>query len=86
MIFTQYGVNYHGVRVSDDGKHLYVANIGNSGAGNFASGGLQILDVSQIQDRVAEPEGDRAVVADLAGALDPAGGRAVHPQRAPLPA
>ena len=56
VIFNQYGVNYHGVRVSDDGKRLYVANIGNSGAGTFASGGLQILDVSQIQNRVASPQ------------------------------
>ena len=32
VLFTQYGVNYHGVRVSDDGRRLYVANIGNSDA------------------------------------------------------
>jgi hypothetical protein len=56
VLLTQYGVNYHGVRVSDDGKRLYVANIGNSGNGTFASGGLQILDVSQIQNRVADPK------------------------------
>ena len=56
VLFTQYGVNYHGVRVSDDGNRLYVANIGNSTSGSFASGGLRILDVSQIQSRKADPE------------------------------
>jgi hypothetical protein len=56
VLFTQYGVNYHGVRVSDDGNRLYVANIGNSSTGSFASGGLRILDVSQIQGRKANPE------------------------------
>jgi hypothetical protein len=55
VIFRQFGVNYHGVRVSDDGRRLYVANIGNSSGGSFASGGLRILDVSQIQNRVANP-------------------------------
>ena len=55
VLFTQYGVNYHGVRVSDDGNRLYVANIGNSTSGSFASGGLRILDVSQIQARRADP-------------------------------
>ena len=55
VLFTQYGVNYHGVRVSDDGNRLYVANIGNSTT-NIASGGLRILDVSQIQSRKANPK------------------------------
>ena len=55
VLFTQYGVNYHGIRVSNDGRRLYVANIGNSSTGSFASGGLRILDVSQIQDRKANP-------------------------------
>ena len=56
VLFRQFGVNYHGVRVSDDGRRLYVANIGNSTSGNFASGGLRILDVSQIQDRKPDPQ------------------------------
>ncbi len=56
VLFTEYGVNYHGVRVSNDGRRLYVANIGNSSTGSFASGGLRILDVSQIQDRKANPQ------------------------------
>jgi hypothetical protein len=56
VLFTQYGVNYHGVRVSADGNRLYVANIGNSTGGTFSSGGLRILDVSQIQERRTDPE------------------------------
>jgi hypothetical protein len=56
VIYTEYGVNYHGVRVSATGNQLYVANIGNSGDGNFASGGLQILDISQIQARRPDPK------------------------------
>ena len=30
-IFTQFGITYHGLRLSDDGRTMYVANIGNSG-------------------------------------------------------
>ena len=30
VIWSQQGVNYHGVRLSDDGRTMYVANIGNS--------------------------------------------------------
>ena len=48
VLFTQYGDDYHGMRVSDDGNYLYVADIG--------SPGLTILDVSQIQHRVANPK------------------------------
>lgn len=56
QIFRQVGVNYHGLRLSDDGRTMYVANIGSDTSGTFANGGLRILDVSQIQDRAAEPE------------------------------
>lgn len=57
ILFTQAGVNYHGMRVSRDGNLLYVANIGNDGSGaRFASGGLRILDVSDIQAREASPQ------------------------------
>ncbi len=62
-VFEQFGVNYHGLRLSDDGRTLYVANIGNPTDGAFSSGGLRILDVSQIQDRVADPEVE--VLSDL---------------------
>ena len=56
VIYTEYGVNYHGLRVSNDGRQLYVANIGNPGDGRFATGGLRILDVSQIQARKPDPQ------------------------------
>lgn len=56
-VFEQLGVNYHGLRLSGDGRTMYVAEIGNPDeAGTFSSGGLRILDVSEIQDRVADPE------------------------------
>jgi len=53
--WTKAGVNYHGMRVSPDGNRLYVANIGTNMSGTIADGGLQILDVSQIQARTANP-------------------------------
>jgi hypothetical protein len=42
------GVNYHGLNVSDDGKRLYIADIADSG--------LRILDTTQIQKRVSNPQ------------------------------
>ena len=51
------GVNYHGLRLSPDGRTMYVADIGNTQPnGPVAVGGLTILDVSEIQDREATPE------------------------------
>lgn len=55
-LFTQYGVNYHGLRLSNDGRTMYVAEIGNPTDGSFSSGGLRILDVSQVQDRQPNPQ------------------------------
>ena len=64
ILFSQVGVNYHGMRVSRDGNLLYVANIGNDSSGaRFASGGLRILDVSDIQARKANPQ--VRIVSDL---------------------
>ena len=63
-VFEQAGVNYHGLRLSRDGNTLYVANIGNPDSGaRFSSGGLRILDVSEIQARAPRPQVE--VVADL---------------------
>jgi hypothetical protein len=56
QVFRQFGVNYHGLRLSNDGRTMYVANIGTDNSGTFSSGGLRILDVSQVQDRVPNPE------------------------------
>ncbi|MGI9083933.1 MAG: hypothetical protein ACR2FE_01410 [Aeromicrobium sp.] len=56
LIFTQLGVQYHGLRLSDDGRTMYVANVGSPGLGGIAGGGLRILDVSAIQDRKPGPK------------------------------
>jgi len=48
ILFTERGVDYHGMRVSDNGNRLYVADIGNPG--------LTILDISQIQKRLPDPQ------------------------------
>ncbi len=55
-VFTQFGVNYHGLRLSRDGRTMYVAEIGNPTDGSFSSGGLRILDVSEVQDREPMPQ------------------------------
>ena len=63
-VFEQSGVNYHGLRLSRDGNTLYVANIGNPDSGaRFSSGGLRLLDVSEIQARAPRPQVQ--VIADL---------------------
>jgi hypothetical protein len=56
IVFTEFGVDYHGMRVSDDGNRLYVADVGGDNTGFGGSAGLTILDVSQIQARVANPQ------------------------------
>ncbi len=56
-LYVQRGVNYHGMRLSNDGRTMYVANIGNDLSGGRLPGeGLRILDVSEIQDRVPDPQ------------------------------
>ncbi len=56
-VFEQAGVNYHGMRLSKDGNTLYAANIGNPDTGaRFSTGGLRILDVSEIQARQPNPQ------------------------------
>ncbi|HET7734925.1 MAG TPA: hypothetical protein VFK52_03040 [Nocardioidaceae bacterium] len=56
QLFAQYDVVYHGIRVSPDGRTAYVANIGYPNAQSLlGSGGLRILDVSEIQDRKPQP-------------------------------
>src|SRR5438270_4904941 len=56
ILFAQFGVDYHGMRVSDDGNRLYVADIGGDNSGFGGSAGLTILDISQIQARVPNPQ------------------------------
>ncbi len=47
-LWLRTGVVYHGLNISDDGKRAYVANIGDPG--------LTILDTSQVQARVVNPQ------------------------------
>jgi hypothetical protein len=55
-LFQQLNVQYHGMRLSDDGRTLYAAHLGTIGPTGISGGGLRILDVSQIQDRVPDPK------------------------------
>ena len=55
-LFQQLGVQYHGMRLSGDGRTLYAANLGTPGPTGITGGGLRVLDVSQIQDRVPHPD------------------------------
>jgi len=52
----QTNVQYHGMRVSDDGNTLYAAHIGQPSSNLISGGGLRILDVSQVQARVPNPK------------------------------
>ena len=57
-IFEQAGVNYHGMRVSrgrPDRSTSPTSATPSTGA-RFSSGGLRILDVSEIQDRKPNPQ------------------------------
>lgn len=59
VIATMDGVVYHGLRLSDDGRTMYVANIGSpdpAGGGLLSGAGLDILDVSEVQDREPSPQ------------------------------
>ncbi|WP_110205883.1 hypothetical protein [Nocardioides daejeonensis] len=55
-IHTQLGVQYHGLRLSDDGRTMYATWYGEPGPGGLTGGGIRIVDVSQIQDRVRNPK------------------------------
>src|SRR5437763_1984079 len=48
----------HGLNVSNDGNRIYFADLGSSGSSSSTDGsaGLTVLDVSQIQKRVANPQ------------------------------
>ncbi|RNL79471.1 LVIVD repeat-containing protein [Nocardioides marmorisolisilvae] len=56
VLYVGTNVVYHGLRLSSDGRTMYVANIGQPGPGGITGAGLRILDVSQIQDRKPHPK------------------------------
>jgi hypothetical protein len=56
ILFKQFGVVYHGLRLSSDGNTMYVANVGQPGPGGLTMTGLRVLDVSQIQARKPNPK------------------------------
>ena len=56
IVATVQGVVWHGLRLSADGRTMYAANIGKPGPGGLGGGGLQIVDVSSIQDRKPSPK------------------------------
>lgn len=56
ILYVGTNVVYHGLRLSNDGRTMYVANIGQPGPGGITGAGLRILDVSQIQDRKPDPQ------------------------------
>jgi hypothetical protein len=41
----------HGLSLTDDGNRLYIAQVGLPGAALLQRNGLQIVDVSEVQDR-----------------------------------
>jgi hypothetical protein len=55
-IFQQLGVQYHGMRLSNDDKTLYAAHVGEVTGAGLTGGGLRILDVSDIQERKPHPQ------------------------------
>ncbi|THI92737.1 hypothetical protein E7Z54_21755 [Nocardioides sp.] len=51
-VFTKTGVVYHGLRFSQDGRTMYVANMGRPRGTSLLDGaGLHILDVSEVHAR-----------------------------------
>jgi hypothetical protein len=61
-IFEQSGVSYHGLRLSYDGRTMFVANLGTD-TGGVNTVGLRVLDVSEVQERQPDPQ--VRIVSDL---------------------
>jgi hypothetical protein len=55
-LYQELNVQYHGMRLSDDGKTLYAAHVGEVTGAGLTGGGLRILDVSDIQERRPDPK------------------------------
>ncbi|MDZ5620362.1 hypothetical protein SFC88_05990 [Nocardioides sp. HM23] len=57
VVFTKAGVIYHGLRFSDDGDTMYVANMGTFNQDSVLDEpGLRIYDVSEVHAREPNPE------------------------------
>lgn len=61
ILWTSLKWNVHGMNVSDDGRTLYFADLARNGFNQFEQAGsetkgLTVLDVSQVQDRVINPQ------------------------------
>ena len=74
----QYGVNYHGVRVSDDGRRSTSPTSATPRPAASPAGDCGSSTSARSRTRKADPQVPVLSVADLARGLDPAGGRAVH--------
>jgi hypothetical protein len=56
-VFSESGMVYHGVRLSADGRTMYAADMGMPSADSVLDDpGLDILDVSEVQDRAPSPD------------------------------
>ena len=83
---TKPGLVSHGMRFSSDGDTMYVADMGTPSSNSVLDQpGLRIFDVSEVNDRVARTQDPRGRTAAVAGGVDPAGRRAVHPRRSRVP-
>ncbi|MDP9182229.1 MAG: hypothetical protein M3P04_05570 [Actinomycetota bacterium] len=62
LLYHGMDVATHGLSISDDGRRAYLADVQNGPTQNYVSeitnggGGMRILDVSQIQERVTLPQ------------------------------
>jgi hypothetical protein len=60
IVWSATNWSVHGLNVSPDGNRIYFADLGSTGrfspSGTDGSAGLTILDVSQVQKRVASPQ------------------------------
>jgi hypothetical protein len=57
ILATKPGVVSHGLRLSDDGDTMYVADMGTPSSNSVLDRpGLRIFDVSEVDDRVAQPK------------------------------
>ncbi|TIC80688.1 hypothetical protein E8D34_18745 [Nocardioides sp. GY 10113] len=56
-LMVEGGVVAHGIRFSSDGRTMYLADMGSPSTNSVLDDpGLQIYDVSEVQDRVEDPE------------------------------